>query len=506
MDSCEVIEALIDIIMKHLSFVSPTPNLIIALNSIDTQRKMQSNHVVVDVLVPAGMAESHEFSPTWNQLRSIFGVPASELIDCDLAESEMLRDLNLVTSVRKGKKQASFQIPICKEFDAKRRQFQLKEIADTEASYLDYLKVLDEYFYDVLVGDALKSGFVSKSIAKKLCPSVKDLIVVHQTILQEFQALKKDDVIGFANVLKNNLPALQVHYMKYTQSFGLIPQYASNMSDKSKETICNIERQIEARQISQTFKNLQIMPIQRLPRYVTCLTNVLSYTPTSHDEYSLLYDTALVLHEAVKKVDEPDQYELAQLSVRIDQEINAGKGTLVKSDVKFVCDIKVDEVNPLKKGTIRKTLVLFTDRVVSVIREPLKGGGYKSANPRQFKYIYESQFQFDDLVIVDNDDVTFEFITYNTESDKKDKAQNISPVSVYGFIAESVESKNHFLRVLRRSLLTRNYEKMHKITKELCAERFGNLDIYYRLIDAAKFEPNVRRDILFIVYNNDVDE
>ncbi|KAH9416784.1 Protein T2 [Dermatophagoides pteronyssinus] len=261
-----------------------------------------------------------------------------------------------------------------------KKQAITQELYQTENNYVTILKDIIKIFSDPLKNHQFPGELPNEIELKTIFGGLPPIIDVHQKILDELEPVVKNWKA------ENEIGKI---FQKHKQDFLTVyPQYV-NFYEKTKEMIEQCVKKyprfksfLKASQESQecrkqTFQELLINPIQRLPRIELYLRTLLNSTDELHPDHKLLNDaleTIISVNKVInlgkKKIE--GQMELFELM----NDIEDCPATLLSANRHFIakCDVKIllekDGIDDYEQQFIRKlennlfTLLLFTDCIL----------------------------------------------------------------------------------------------------------------------------------------------
>lgn len=261
-----------------------------------------------------------------------------------------------------------------------KKQAITQELYQTEFNYVTILKDILKIFSDPLKNHRFPGELPNEIELKTIFGGLPPIIDVHEKILNELEPVVKNWKA------ENEIGKI---FQKHKQDFLTVyPQYV-NFYEKTKEMIEQCVKKyprfksfLKASQEShecrkQTFQELLINPIQRLPRIELYLRTLLNSTDQLHPDHKLLNDaleTIISVNKVInlgkKKIE--GQMELFELM----NDIEDCPATLLSANRHFIakCDVKLllekDGIDDYEQQHIRKlennvfTLLLFTDCIL----------------------------------------------------------------------------------------------------------------------------------------------
>eukprot|EP01113_Clastostelium_recurvatum_P032068 TRINITY_DN4070_c0_g2_i7.p1 TRINITY_DN4070_c0_g2~~TRINITY_DN4070_c0_g2_i7.p1 ORF type:complete len:504 (+),score=185.83 TRINITY_DN4070_c0_g2_i7:192-1703(+) len=247
-------------------------------------------------------------------------------------------------STRRSTKALSTGPPITEE-QVRKRQHISKEILDTERKYVHHLDTLCRVYIAPLKESASSNKGMIRAEDIKLIFSIVEVIAnFHKTFLDEVEARVQNwgPVQCIGDVFLKNLDFFKF-YSTYVNGYNEAMMCISRCTDKNKQFAEFLEA--AAHNPATDLLDLAsflIMPIQRLPRYVMLLADLLKNTPASHPDHAnltqalqRLKSVADFVNEAKRKAENAQKVMEVQNSLCSSKHMN---GPLVVPHRKFIAE------------------------------------------------------------------------------------------------------------------------------------------------------------------------
>jgi len=174
------------------------------------------------------------------------------------------------------------------------------EVYSTEWTYVRNLSLLMAYWAPPLQ-NAIKNK-ASREIFKTAMASVEAVLSVNKILLKSLTETFQNwtSSTKLAPILNEMLPYLKI-YKLYTTSYQQLSELQVSLKEtepKFSETLDTLAQQPLAKGL--TFTSYIVLPVQRIPRYVMLLTDLIKNTDPNHADYQGLQDAA---HEMKKTAD-----------------------------------------------------------------------------------------------------------------------------------------------------------------------------------------------------------
>jgi len=268
---------------------------------------------------------------------------------------------------------------------AQMRRRVANEILSTEESYVTGLATLCDKVVDPLIdlSHSWNSGPLSHSpMTEKevlgIFSNVKELRADHDVFLKKLRERFKDwndDTTVIGDLFLDQLKYFE-RYAPYLQNYASASNayhYIYAHSQVTKSLVDDFEKEQYA--INKlNVPSFIVLPVQRLPRYVMLLSDLLKYTPKEHPDNPLLQKVCAelpLLVANINKTIDPARAASMQTNIQIASNI-AGDGTdiIVRCERKFMYKIplkKVTEEYPSKRDkTHRKGMLYVFDSLLVV--------------------------------------------------------------------------------------------------------------------------------------------
>ncbi|XP_043500397.1 FYVE, RhoGEF and PH domain-containing protein 4-like [Polistes fuscatus] len=155
----------------------------------------------------------------------------------------------------------------------------IEEILTTEATYLQQLEILMEFFLQPII----EKQFLNTVLLNTLFENVKTLYNISGELIKEI----KQDTECIAGAFYKLAPFFKL-YSVYAYDYEQLSSLIQIIQQKDPIFKSFISEQETRPEVGRTLSSLLITPIQRVPRYKLLLKEVLKHTPNKHKEYNLL--------------------------------------------------------------------------------------------------------------------------------------------------------------------------------------------------------------------------
>eukprot|EP01084_Bolivina_argentea_P003792 7148_1 len=257
---------------------------------------------------------------------------------------------------------------------AEKRTAAIKELIDTEKTYVEGLKLCIHAYYNGLSQD---TKIIPTNHLKEIFNDVEMIYKLNQTFL--------DDLESRYNSFDNNKTMIGDRFVEFTPYFKMYQNYCNKYDNATvlmnkyceKEIFTNILSEIRDKCDGKTLNGLLILPIQRLPRYRLCLSEIIKNTETYHPDLKNLNNALELVEKTTSLINERmKEFEQRQKVRNIESRFkNDRKKTLdlVLPHRKFIKEGIMTKVNKTGKDQIY-IFFLFNDMIcyASMKKELLK--------------------------------------------------------------------------------------------------------------------------------------
>jgi len=335
-----------------------------------------------------------------------------------------------------------------------KRLWQAMEIVKTERTYVRSLQTIVQNFMEPLQ----KSGLIRNDEKSKLFSNVNLIVGVNQTLLHQLEERVSD--WSFETCLGDVFLTLSPYLIMYTT-------YISNYT-QAMETYQRLQQQPAfANMITKckatldaklSFEDYQIMPVQRIPRYVLLVEGLLKYTPESHPDRALLTDALALLRDVAKKINEQRRLnEAMQKVMEIQQSIIGFSEELVQPSRRLVHEGEVTRFENGHTASSNCFLFLFNDILVVTERKKSMfdgknyytfkeqvsmqnmSGGELEGNPTGF--VLRTKYGIVDSFLADNQRKRDEWVNC-LNSVSEDLRKNLASLKLTGSSSETIDTRS----------------------------------------------------------------
>jgi hypothetical protein len=205
---------------------------------------------------------------------------------------------------------------------AKKRSQVCAEILATEERYTEQLEQIASCYQKRL----LEARVLSPADDKTIFLNVAVLGQLHQTLLQSLRRrMGPEGQESVGAVLSEITPALTL-YVEYVNKFHAAGQFLRQLTARSKKFAKALEKCQHSNLSGLTgLETLLVVPVQRIPRYVLLLREVLKFTPESHPDYAACVNASSEMQKVAGLINEKKrEYDQTQRLVFLSERVTGG--------------------------------------------------------------------------------------------------------------------------------------------------------------------------------------
>eukprot|EP01084_Bolivina_argentea_P003793 7151_1 len=236
---------------------------------------------------------------------------------------------------------------------AEKRTAAIKELIDTEKTYVEGLKLCIHAYYNGLSQD---TKIIPTNHLKEIFNDVEMIYKLNQTFL--------DDLESRYNSFDNNKTMIGDRFVEFTPYFKMYQNYCNKYDNATvlmnkyceKEIFTNILSEIRDKCDGKTLNGLLILPIQRLPRYRLCLSEIIKNTETYHPDLKNLNNALELVEKTTSLINERmKEFEQRQKVRNIESRF--------KNDRKKTLDLVLPHRKFIKEGIMTKVNKTGKDQI-----------------------------------------------------------------------------------------------------------------------------------------------
>jgi len=243
--------------------------------------------------------------------------------DCDL-----LKMMHKEQDPMISKSLDSISIPPPRDDYHEKRDKIVKEIVETEETYVKSLNDLMKIYHEPL----LNSPYLKQEEVDFIFSGLPTIIAVNEELLkslhEKMKVWKNDDTIG--NVMLKLIPFLGL-YRQYLRNYDHARQIISDKKRKQPRFGDFLEEVKQTNgSTALSLISFLIMPIQRIPRYKLLLRELVKYTPESHPDAEDLQSAYDKVSELADSMNESIDLQKKYDELKIFQKKLFGKNSVAK--------------------------------------------------------------------------------------------------------------------------------------------------------------------------------
>ena len=199
-----------------------------------------------------------------------------------------------------------------------RREHIITELLTTETTYVDFLRALNDYFYESLLTFARSSAtlILTKEEIEKIFQNTPAIYKISCNLLEKIKERIESPGFSyetspfadiFVTLFNDEKLALQEEYQRYINNYNesLKALRIQKTNEKFTEYCSDTMKRLH------NFPGVQsylITPIQRLPRYILMLNDLKKHTPSGHADESNVVQAVKKINEITEEVDKGKEF------------------------------------------------------------------------------------------------------------------------------------------------------------------------------------------------------
>ena len=243
------------------------------------------------------------------------------------------------------------------------RQHVVRFLLETEQSYVQSLRTIVKVYFEPLKSSSLIEG----SLLKDIFSHIPEICAIHETFLQEVseRVEKWHHMQKIGDILINTFSRCQLMelYSAFIQNF-MRAKAAVEVAKHSRPDFSKLLEQLTRDSEGKlSLNDLLIKPVQRIPRYVLFIKDLLKYTGPTHPDHAHLQRALEALTTLAERVNESERE--ASLLERQKELLAAvdGLAMFLTPQSSLIRYDMITEIN----GSIQKKdrfLILFSDLII----------------------------------------------------------------------------------------------------------------------------------------------
>eukprot|EP01084_Bolivina_argentea_P276930 472634_1 len=240
---------------------------------------------------------------------------------------------------------------------AQKRAEAVKELISTEKTYVEGLQLC---IHAYLNGLSQNKKIIATKDLKIIFSDIEMICKLNQTFLDDLQSR----YISF----NNHKTMIGDRFIEFTPYFKMYQNYCNNYVNanillekyNNKKSFINYCNEAKQRCSNKTLQSLLITPIQRLPRYRLCLSEIIKNTEYNHSDLKHLNHALELVEETTNLINDRMKEFQSRQDVRSIQARFSSTVSLIKPHRKFIKEGMLTRVD--KNGKDHKyTFFLFND-------------------------------------------------------------------------------------------------------------------------------------------------
>lgn len=365
----------------------------------------------------------------------------------------------------------------------KHRGFILDEILTTELSYVNDLSVITTFWE----ANLRKKKIICEEHLKVLFQDIYAIYSVHDLFCKHLQNCGKEYGSEYALPFIDFIPTFGIsqHYVsEYPSIIEILNLYMKNSNTQKK--LSQLAKMIDGRDL----RSYLITPVQRIPRYILFIRDLIKHTPASHPDAKLLPIISEQIEMMTKQFDlisarSKKQAELMHLQ----QTISNGFIFLdVQRELVFEANVTIQSSRKTHFGT----MYLFTDLILILQKKKSKCKAIYDCKISNYTILYQWP-ELNSFIIepnrpyCSNKKITY-IITFDSESERIEMLKYMSKLrqksklftnSKFILDWENVDMKEKLIPFVRPKAVSVN-DTLYVITKngkdfelyKLCSQKF----------------------------------
>lgn len=258
--------------------------------------------------------------------------------------------------------------PIVPEDDANRKRAQVcQEIVQSELAYADQLEKLASCYQQPL----LLAGVLDAESNRKIFSNLDVLLRLHTELVALLQsrtggaAQPVDSAFPVGELLSSISPALTL-YVDFVNGFGSASTLLRELNETKRSFARALAKLTHGKQAGlYALETLLVVPVQRVPRYVLLMKEVLRHTPETHGDYAAC-NKALAQMERIGNLinEKKREFENAQRIAYISQRLGPGNG-LMEPHRKIIFEATMEvKLSRMDRAAEYESIPFFLRRVL----------------------------------------------------------------------------------------------------------------------------------------------
>lgn len=191
-----------------------------------------------------------------------------------------------------------------KRFTHSKKRHQIRtEIFTSEKTYLESLDALSDEFIKTLQKEKVNAAKydLNETDFDKMISNIPTLHNIHHVFFEEMKQVKLREIAVILNKYSNTFKCYTVYMNGFEDCRASMTKCENNK--KGKEMIDNINIRMQNK-LGQDIRSCLIMPVQRIPRYVMLLDQLLKHSTPGHPQYKNMSEALAKLKKLATWINE----------------------------------------------------------------------------------------------------------------------------------------------------------------------------------------------------------
>jgi hypothetical protein len=293
--------------------------------------------------------------------------------------------------------------------DTRQLECVLEELLQIEGDYVDNLRILYETWVGVYpnLREEERMGLPSPAEVRLIFGGIGDIYLVNNAFYNELVEVRRrpdhqfDDLV---NVMYRHVGKFEVYskYVNFLEMSQCTLEKCVQQHEAFKDFIDDFPRKTKGRQ---SISDVLIQPIQRIPRYIMLLKNLLRYAPQSSSCFPKLVSTYKTMAKVAFLVNENKKMNDMRLSsFQLYNDIEDYPSVLINASRVLIGQFDIGQYEPASR-TVRENFTMFILNDLIVIAKRKHKSNSKGSHTKGKRYVYERHYLLTDLYPVELEDV-----------------------------------------------------------------------------------------------------
>lgn len=313
-------------------------------------------------------------------------------VDLSLLEASLFSLCSPATGKGHGKREAK-NVPSSDCPEDRARRHITSELLQTEKNFADILNIIVNIFQEPLERPQQRGGpILSHEDSKNIFGNTPEILAVHQRLVAslEEQMANWSETACIGRVLLEQADDFLRVYPPFVNFFEMSKE-ALHRCDKTYPRFHAFLKANESRPecCRQTLSELLITPVQRIPRIILLLQDLVKHTPASHSDHTPLQEAVESLKTVMNHINEDKRKTEGQMQMfEVLRDVEGCPATVLSSNRTFLRRLDLLDIGNPTKGTKGDPLALFlfSDSMEIARRRPPSSFSIKSS-AKTFKHL-----------------------------------------------------------------------------------------------------------------------